>query len=101
MVMEGGEAMDTGLKAVSRKSFVQRFFSADYIDVPANAQILKLLSKQGRFFLVGLFCFVLFFPSLFSFAIFLSFSFFGASFEHKQRCPLSPSVYSILFPWHN
>jgi hypothetical protein len=47
MVMEGGEAMDTGLKAVSRKSFVQRFFSADYIDVPANAQILKLLSKQG------------------------------------------------------
>jgi hypothetical protein len=47
MVMDGGEAMETGLKVVSRKSFVQRFFSADYIDVPANAQILKLLSKQG------------------------------------------------------
>jgi hypothetical protein len=44
MVMDGGEAMETGLKVVSRKSFVQRFFSADYIDVPANAQILKLLS---------------------------------------------------------
>ncbi len=60
MVMEGGEAMDTGLKAVSRKSFVQRFFSADYIDVPANAQILKLLSKQGRFFFFffRLVCFV-------------------------------------------
>jgi hypothetical protein len=62
MVMEGGDAMETALKVVSRKSFVQRFFSSDYIDVPANAQILKLLSKQGRF--------VLFFTSLFSFAIF-------------------------------
>jgi hypothetical protein len=64
MVMEGGEAMETGLKVVSRKSFVQRFFFADYIDVPANAQILKLLSKQGRFFFFfGWFV-------LFSFAIF-------------------------------
>jgi hypothetical protein len=27
-----------------------------------------------------------------------SFFFF---FEHKQRCPLSPSVYSSLFHWHN
>jgi hypothetical protein len=96
MVMDGGEAMETGLKVVSRKSFVQRFFSADYIDVPANAQILKLLSKQGRFFfLVGLFCFFR--------LCFRSRSFFPflASFEHKQPCPLSPSVYSTLFPWHN
>jgi hypothetical protein len=68
MVMDGAEAMETGLKVVSRKSFVQRFFSADYIDVPANAQILKLLSKQGGVYFFG--WFVLVFPSLFSFAIF-------------------------------
>jgi hypothetical protein len=64
MVMEGGVAMDTGLKAVSRKSFVQRFFSADYIDVPANAQILKLLSKQGRCFFIFSLWLVFFFPRL-------------------------------------
>jgi len=106
MVMEGGEAMETGLKVVSRKSFVQRFFFADYIDVPANAQILKLLSKQGRFFffLVGLFCFRSrsFAPHLLLGCLVLpNPSFFLASFEHKQRCPLSPSVYSTLFPWHD
>ncbi len=94
MVMEGGEAMETGLKVVSRKSFVQRFFSADYIDVPANAQILKLLSKQGQSFF-SFFWFILFFRLCFRSR---SFFFF---FEHKQRCPLSPSVYSSLFHWHN
>jgi len=46
--MAGEEAMEPfmGVK-VRRRSSMYRVFSADYIDVPANPTLVKLLSKQG------------------------------------------------------
>lgn len=48
LAMAGEEAMEPfmGMKA-RRRSSMHRVFSADYIDVPANPTLVKLLSKQG------------------------------------------------------
>jgi hypothetical protein len=47
--MAAEEAMEPfmGMK-VRRRSSMYRVFSADYLDVPANPTLVKLLSKQGR-----------------------------------------------------
>lgn len=46
--MAGEESLEPfmGMK-VRRRSSMYRVFSADYIDVPANPSLVKLLSKQG------------------------------------------------------
>lgn len=48
LAMAGEESLEPfmGMK-VRRRSSMYRVFSADYIDVPANPSLVKLLSKQG------------------------------------------------------
>lgn len=48
--MAGEEVMEPfmGVK-VRRRSSMFRNFSADYIDVPSNPSLMKLLQKQGLF----------------------------------------------------